>query len=149
MMFWAQRTPREKWLLVTLAGTLLLYGMVIGLWQPLLQKRDAAFADIGRYTSAHAEISAIAASGLPVGTAVSDQPIPTILADSAALFQLTIRRLQPTADAAEVSLDDAAFADVLPWLEMLERDHGLHITALTLTRRPEPGQVATTLSITR
>jgi hypothetical protein len=32
---------------------------------------------------------------------------------------------------------------------MLERDHGLHITALTLTRRPEPGQVATTLSITR
>ena len=72
-----------------------------------------------------------------------------ILTDAAAAFGLTISRLQPQGAEVLVTLEDAPFDTVLLWTQALIRDDALRLTQLTLTRRPAPGMVATTLTVER
>jgi general secretion pathway protein M len=147
--FWAARTRRERILIVALGLIGAAYLLIMIIWQPLLQNRNNLNGDIARYSEALGMLSTI-----PVGTGLltvttSALPLPNIITDTAATFQLTIRRLQPTENTADVTLEDAPFDAVLLWVDTLERDHGLRMISLTLTRRPEPGLVAATLIVGR
>ena len=62
---------------------------------------------------------------------------------------MTIRRIEPEGDGARVSVDDAAYADILRWIEALEDDHGLHLAAIEMDRRPDPGIVSATMTLQR
>ncbi len=147
--FWAARTGRERVLLACLAIVCIAYALMVAVWQPLQRHRDTLTSDIARYTRTAAALSDATAQGAVFATPAADTPLPAIITDTAATYQLTIRRLQPTPNAAEVTLEDAAFDAVLLWVEALERDQGLRIVSLTMTRRPEPGLVATTLTVGR
>ncbi|MGL5011221.1 MAG: type II secretion system protein GspM, partial [Paracoccaceae bacterium] len=149
MAFWAARTARERVLLACLAVVCLGYALIVGVWQPLQRQRDGMSSDIARYMRTAEALSAAAAQGVAFVTPASDAPLPAVITDTAAGYQLVIRRLQPTANAAEITLEDAGFEAVMLWLEALERDHGLRVMTLTMTRRPEPGLVATVLTVGR
>jgi general secretion pathway protein M len=148
--FWAARTTREKLMLIGVGAILVAYLAFAALWQPLVQQRAAMMADIARYARLQPALAIAAAnaggSGLP---ASAEMPIPTILTETAGSFGLTIRRLQPSGTTAEVTLDDAAFDTVLPWIDVLERDHALRIVAVSMARRPAPGLISTTLTVAR
>ena len=147
--FWAARTPREHVLIMVL-GLISAAGVLITMiWHPLQQNRSALHDDIARYSHAMAILSAIPAGAGIQPTATAELPLPSIITDTAATFQLAVRRLQPTENTADVTLEDAPFDAVLLWVDTLERDHGLRMVSLTLTRRPEPGIVAATLIVGR
>ncbi|MES2665539.1 MAG: type II secretion system protein GspM [Pseudomonadota bacterium] len=139
----ADRTPRERRMLVGLAVVAVAAGSIAGVWQPL-RAQNAALADsILRHERALAQVLA-----LPAQADVPDaRPAPVIVTEAAETFGLQIRRLQPQGSAVQVALDEAAFDAVLLWVEALERDHGLRLADLTLTRRPAPGTVAATLTL--
>ena len=65
------------------------------------------------------------------------------------MFQLVIRRLEDEQNGARVVLGEATFEQVILWLELLERDHGLRVIELEMTREPAPGVVSTTLVLER
>jgi len=143
--FLAERTPRERGLLLGLAVVAGLAGSILGIWQPL-RAQNAAIADALSRT----ERAARQVASLPTQTDIAapdDRPAPVIITEAAESFGLQIRRLQPQGSAVQVALDDAAFDAVLLWFEALERDHGLRLADLTLTRRPTPGTVAATLTL--
>jgi general secretion pathway protein M len=145
--FWAARTPREQMLILLLGLVSATYLLITALWLPLQRHRATVLDDIARYGRVAATLSAMPAGLAPLPA--SDAPLPSIITDTAATFQLTIRRLQPTDTTADITLDDAPFDAVLLWLDALERDHGLRIVTLSLLRRPEPGLVAATLIVGR
>ena len=147
--FWSARTGRERLLIIALALICTAYAALVGVWQPALRHRAALLDDITRYARTATVLADAVAAGATFVMPATDVPLPTIITDTAAIHHLRIRRLQPTADAAEITLEDATFDTVLLWIEALENQHGLRILALTMTRRPEPGQVATTLTIGR
>jgi general secretion pathway protein M len=147
--FWAARSPRERALLSGLALICLVYLGFVGLWRPLQGHRDRLMADIARFDRTAAALSEAVGQGAAFAAPTAGTPLPQIVTDTAAAYQLTIRRLQPTDNAAEITLEEAAFDAVLPWIEALERDHALRILTLTMTRRPEPGLIATTLTVGR
>jgi general secretion pathway protein M len=147
--FWTARTRRERLLLACLALVTLIYFLFVAVWQPLQRHRATLTDDIARYARAAVALSAIPAGSVAFPGLTADTPLPSIITDTAAAFQLTIRRLQPTEGTADITLEDAPFDAVLLWLDALERDHGLRIISLTMTRRPEPGLVAATLIIGR
>lgn len=149
MGFWAARTGRERLLIVGQALVCATYAIVAGIWQPLQRHRDMLVNDIVGYTRTSTALSDAAASGTTFTIPADDRPLPTIITDTAAAYQLMIRRLQPTTNAAEIALEDATFESVLLWVDALEREHNLRIVALTMIRRPEPGLVAATLTIGR
>jgi general secretion pathway protein M len=147
--FWTSRTPRERILIAGLALVLAIYLPLAAVWQPLQRQRTTLTGDIARYAHAATALSAIPAGSVAYPGVAADTPLPGIITDTAAAFLLTIRRLQPTESAVDITLDDAPFDAVLLWIDALERDHGLRIITLTMTRRPEPGLVAATLTIGR
>ena len=147
--FWAERTGRERVLLTCLGLICLCYVLVAVIWQPLHRYRAVLLADIARYEQTEAILAYSAATGAAYVPPVSDMPLPALITEVAADYALTIRRLQPTANAVEVTLEDASFDEVMIWLDALERDGGLRVVTLALTRRPEPGLVATALTVGR
>jgi general secretion pathway protein M len=147
--FWAARTPREHVLIMVLGLISAAAVLIMIIWHPLQQHRSALRDDIARYSHAMATLSAIPAGAGIQPTATAELPLPSIITDTAATFQLAVRRLQPTENTADVTLEDAPFDAVLLWVDTLERDHGLRMVSLTLTRRPEPGVVAASLIVGR
>ena len=140
----ATRPLREQALLLAGGVAITVYLAVTLLWQPLLAKRAVAVAQISQYQHA-----LTALDGLPaVTTVIKDQrPIARLLTETAPDFGLSIRRIDATDTGADLTLDDAAFDGVVLWLDMLEAAHGLNIASLQITRRPQMGLVAATLTL--
>ena len=145
-----QRSPRERLLLCVLGACALVWIAVSVIWQPLRQHRSALENRIALYDVG---LTALQNSAFDArkGTAmiVDNRPVPVILTESAAVFQLAIRRLESEGAGARIVLDDASFEQVILWLEALKREHGLNVTALEMARKPAPGVVSTTFALER
>ena len=142
------RTPRERLLIAAVGALLLVWAAFAMVWQPLLAHRATLEADILRTDQLLARVRRLPPSS---GTApvTDDRPLSVIATTTAGDIGLEVRRLQPQGDAVQVVVDEAPFDFVLLWIAALERDHGLRLTDLTLTRRPAPGTVAATLTLER
>lgn len=145
-----QRTDRERVLLG--AGFLfavMWFGITV-VWQPLRLHRANLEATIARYDSGLAALQNPAFSVAdPQAPAADSRPVPVIITDTAAVFQLVIRRLEAEGTGARVVLEEATFEQVILWLEALERDHSLRVRDLEMTRRPAPGIVSVSLGLER
>ena len=145
-----QRSPRERLLLCVLGACALVWIAVSVIWQPLRQHRSAlenriALYDVG--LTALQNPAFVARKGTAM--IVDNRPVPVILTESAAVFQLAIRRLESEGAGARIVLEDASFEQVILWLETLKREHGLNVTALEMARKPAPGVVSTTFALER
>ena len=138
------RAPREQGLILLAAVLAVVYLATTQLWWPLMAERRAALDRIGQLDRALAAVARL--PPLPTGPA-DDRPIARIVTETAPDFGLSIRRIDATTQGADLTLDQAGYDGVILWLDALEAEHGLTLSALTLTRRPEPGQVSATLSL--
>lgn len=146
----SERSGRERILLGAGLAAVLVWIGVAAIWQPLLLHRTDLEARIARYAKGLAAVEnpTFVAPDLQ-NTAIDSRPVPLILTDSAAMFNLVIRRLEAAGTGAQVVLEEATFEQVILWLEALKRDHGLRVSTLEMTRRPAPGVVSTTLALER
>lgn len=144
------RTPRERLLLgVALAFAVTWLG-IAAIWQPLRHYRANLEVTITRYESGLVALQNPLFSTQGPQTPTADSPpVPVILTDTADIFQLVIRRLEAEGTGARVVLEEATFEQVIFWLEALERDHGLRVSDLEMTRRPAPGIVSVNLALER
>lgn len=146
--WWAQRSAREQVLIALATAMLVVYTGVAGGLRPLLAARAEARDAIARYD---ADLARMAASPDSATAARPDasRPAATVLTDTAPDFGLDIRRIEAEGDLARVELADAAFADVLGWLDALHRTYALRPVAVEMDRRAAPGIVAARLSFAR
>ena len=146
----AQRSTREKLLLGLGLVLALLWLGITAVWQPLRLHRANLEVKISRLDRGFAALQD-PGFNLPdaKATAADSRPVPVVITDTAAVFQLVIRRLEAEGTGARVVLEEATFQQVILWLEALERDHGLRVRDLEMTRRPAPGIVGVTLALER
>lgn len=140
----ATRSLREQGLMLMAVVAAILYLSVTQLWQPLLAERRDTTARIAQMD--HALLTVASLPAQPAATP-DPRPISRILTDTAPDFDLSIRRIDATDGGADLTLDDAAFDGVILWLDALEAQYGLTISNLQVTRRPQPGQVAASVSL--
>ena len=145
----ADRTPRERLLLGTMAAVGALALVYLAVWQPLQNARSGYQAAIARQDALTARIATLGTDAAPAPVASDPRPPAVIVSDSAAAAFLAIRRLEPAEDRVGVVLEDADFGAVLIWLDRLDRDFGLQVAEIDISRRPEPGVVSTTLMLRR
>ena len=141
----ATRSRREQGLLLAGVVALVVYLGYSFVWQPLHGERLALRDRIARLDHTLTVLSALPTTA---PQAADTRPIATILTETARDFDLTIRRIDTSAQGADVALDDAAFDSLIQWLDALEADHGLRLAALDVAQRPTPGQVSATLTVT-
>lgn len=145
----ADRTRRERLLLGTMAAVAALALVYLAVWQPLQQARSGFQAAIARQDALTARIAALGTDTAPAPVVGDPRPPAVIVSESAAAASLAIRRLEPAEDRVRVVLEDADFGAVLAWIDTLDRDTGLQVAEIDITRRPEPGVVSTTLMLRR
>jgi len=142
----ADRTLRERLLLLGLVAVAGLAGLHVLLWSPAMTRH----AGLMQRLLALDRVTLQLAATPPAPRAPYSNRAPAlIVTETAAAAGLILRRLEPDGDRLRLTLDDAAFEDVLTWIETLDRDHGLTPFVLEITRRPAPGLVAATLTLER
>ena len=146
----AQRSAREKVLLSAGLALALLWFGIAAVWQPLRFYRANLEVRIARLDRGLAALQNPDFNLPDANTpAVDSRPVPIVITDTAAVFQLVIRRLEAEGTGARVVLEEATFQQVILWLEALERDYGLRVRDLEMIRRPAPGMVGVTLALER
>lgn len=140
----ATRAPREQVLMLAALVLGVIYVGVVLLWWPLLAERREVMARVAQMDRALAVVAGLPARALVVR---DDRPVSRLLTETAPDFGLSIRRLDVTDAGADLTLDDATFDGVVLWLDTLDAEHGLSVAALQVTRRPELGQVAATMTL--
>lgn len=150
--FWALRSRREQALILGAGLMLLIWGGYALIWHPMRMQAMALEARIARLDRLTAELNGLPAQMPAVGSdaaAMDDRPLAIIATTTAEEAALVLGRLQPEGTALRIESPAADFASLLLWLESLQRDHGLQITALSLERLVAPGQVSAGLTVER
>lgn len=140
-------TARERVLLGDGAALLAAALVIWGIWQPMRSHNAAELARIGRYDHM---IAALARLPARAQTVSDPRPIATIVAQTAAAQGLQVLRLDtPKPDSATLTLQDAPFETLVLWIDGLNRDAGLGVTAVTIRRAAAAGSVSADLSLER
>ncbi len=151
LLIWLRsRTPRERLLLSVLSAVLLVWLAFVAIWQPLQAARVRLADQVLRHERALAVLQSLPVTAAALAAvATDDRPLNMVITETAATFQLTIRRLEPEGNRVRVVMDEAPFEAVILWMEAVQRDKGLRITDLDMTRRPSPGVVNATMALER
>lgn len=71
-----------------------------------------------------------------------DDALLTVATQTAAAMNLAIRRYEPAGESGlNLWLENVPFAQIVLWLELLERERGVATAEFSARRRGEPGQV--------
>ncbi len=115
-------------------------------WSPIEVARAARSDEIARY-----RMVAMAAdhrdTAAPAAAPVDRGPLATRITRSADAAGLSLRRLEPDGTMLRVSIDEAAFADVMGWLAALETEEGVRVAAIQMDRRLAPGAVSAQITL--
>jgi general secretion pathway protein M len=139
-LWWGNRTPRERRLLIALAGTAALLLVVLAIYKPLADTRARAVADIHTYEVLAAQLR-IAGPELARLRAIDRSASPATVTSSASSFGLTVSKLEPQPGFIRVSLQNADFTKVIQWLVQLETSSTLRVSQVRMDRQNVPGIV--------
>jgi general secretion pathway protein M len=146
--WWGGRTPRERRLLMALAGTAALVLIIVGVYQPLRDVRVRAIADIHTYEVLSAQLRT-AGPELARLRAIDRSASPGIISSSASAFGLTLARVDPQEGIIRVALEDADFTKIIQWLVQLESTTTLRVSNIRVDRQPTPGIVDAQIALGR
>jgi general secretion pathway protein M len=139
-LWWGNRTPRERRLLIALSGTLTLVLLIMAIYRPLADARARAVADIHTYEVLAAQLR-IAGPELARLRAIDRSASPATVSSSASSFGLAVSRLEPQDGMIRVTLQEADFAKVIQWLVQLEGSTTLRVSQVRMDRGRGPGLV--------
>lgn len=148
ILWWEARARREQLLLAVLVCSLAIWLLAVFLWQPLQSARLRLADQIAQHDRA---ISVLKSQPVlaELKTVPDDRPLANVITDSVGAFQLTIRRLEPEGPRVRVALEDAPFDAIILWLEAVQREKGLRVSEIEMTRRPAQGVVNALLTLGR
>ncbi|RUO62589.1 type II secretion system protein GspM [Pseudidiomarina insulisalsae] len=150
---WQQLNSREQ-LLVSLAGVVLAICIVyFALWQPLQNGIDARQAqrdaqqetlawvreNTGRYLALRQQAPQSPGPARQSNLSLGD--IPRIVTQQASQLRLDVGRLNPEGQSLVVVMNDVPFNQVLAFIDALQRQSGLVVEQLDITRAGKPGHV--------
>lgn len=144
---WIRLSGRERVLIGLAALVLAAYGLSLAA-RPLLDARAEARSRIATYERMQARLVTLG-DNAPVAVASSpDEPVAAIVTDTVTGYGLVIRRIETDQTATRVELEDAGFAEIVLWIEELERQHGLRVVGVEMERR-SAGTVGARLAVQR
>lgn len=146
-LWWGARTPRERRLLIALAGAAALVLLIVGIYRPLSDVRARAVADIRTYEVLAAQLR-IAGPDLARLRAIDRAGSQDVLTRTASTFGLAVGRVEAGEGAIRVTLQDADFTKIVQWLVDLETTSTLRVSDIRIDRQATPGMVNAQIGLT-
>ena len=136
--WYAGRSRREQILLAVLGGFLTVAVLWLLILQPLLDARATAIGRIAAYENVMVRVRTAG----PVGATAAglSGPLETAIPAQAATFGIIPASVTPDGDAATVTLSEARYDSVVPWLAGLEAS-GATLSSVRIDRGSQPGVV--------
>ena len=139
-LWWGARTPRERRLLIALAGTAAIILIIMGIYQPLRDARARAVADIQTHEVLSSQLR-VAGPELARLRGINRSASPGIVSSSASAFSLSLARVEPQQGLVRVTIENADFTKIIQWLVQLETTTTLRVSDIRLERQASPGMV--------
>ncbi len=141
----AGRSRREQILLAVLGGFLVVALLWLAILRPLLDARAAAIGRIAAYETVMVRVRTAG----PLGPSAQPLtgPLASAIPTQAATFGV-IPTVTADGDAAEVTVADARYDSVVPWLAGLEAA-GATLSSVRIDRGSQPGVVNVSLRVSR
>lgn len=140
----AGRSRREQILLVGLGVLLAAALLWLAILRPLLDARQAAIDRIAAYETVMVRVrsagGAVGATAQPL-----TGPLETAIPTQAAAFGV-IPTVAVTADGADVTINEARYDSIAPWLAGLEAS-GAVLSSVRIERGGQPGMVNVSLKV--
>jgi general secretion pathway protein M len=135
---------REVWLIWGLGFVLMMTAIYQFAFLPALEQRKASLMQLAKLDALSAALDQLpsASNTLPE----DGRPLAQKVVETASAQGLSIRRLAPEGQRLSISLNDAAFEDVVLWISALP-GLGARVSAVEMARLPQPGQVTTRLTL--
>ena len=150
---------RERQLVLAASVVIIITLLYLVIWEPIhegleeqTQKYQAQLEILEWMQAASAEAAALKASGVSNNKASSTQPVTLLVENSAATAGLKpfMSKLESTSDkGARVTLDAASFDQLLLWLNTLQSQYGISVSAANLDRDDKPGAVNVRMTLNR
>ena len=153
--YWSNLQPRERHTLLGGGIALVLivvYALVIDPFQQEIARLQKSVDDQERVLAwmhqAAAEVKRLRGSG-QVAQDVSGQSLMSLIDSRARSTGLAgaIKQIRPEGQGVKVRLEQAAFDDMLRWLDELSRNHGVSVSGLVMERLPQPGRINASVAL--
>ena len=146
-----QLSPRERRTVVGGGAALILVVLYFGIWLPLTDKMDALGRsvmqkrqDVAWMRQAAAEVRQLKGTSAASSTASGSRSLLGVINQTARplLKGAVVKRVEEEQrDSVRVWIEQTAFDDLMRWLDLLERRHGVTISSLVIDRQDQPGRV--------
>jgi general secretion pathway protein M len=147
--------PRERWLVTGAAVFIAVVIFYLALVEPLIERRAMLERGIVAQRELAAWMRGIAGDGdtaAPVATPDSGGSLFAVVDRSVrgTLLAGAVQRVQPEGSGSvRVWLDGANFDELVRWIAVLDRQHGIGVTALAVERGAASGIVNARLTLER
>ncbi len=147
--YYRAQSTRDQAILVAVAALAVFAIYLVLLWGPARDWRTQSQAQFDRQAELMTYMSdnarRLQAGGSPASGGA--QSLLTIVGDVARGQQLRLSRLQPEGEGSiTVVMDDEAFDNIVRFIDVLEREHGLAMRQVTIDRKA-PGRASARLVI--
>ena len=154
--WWSARQQRERQVLIAGAVVVVLAIFYAAIWQPVAKARHRAELDLQQTRSVANRLETIAvvveqSRGSGAGAATRSMPLLSAVDQATHRPELGKEpsRIQPEGDKeVKVWLDDVAFDALVAWLQEVQTQYGIVVSAAELERKAD-GVVSARLSLVR
>lgn len=144
--WWSQLSGRERSLLALLLLSSVMIVFIFGLWQPMRAGLQMAQQQANRESelldwvkSRANQIESLRQSGGI--SATTRQPLNQVITTSSQEFSISLIRIQPRGEELQVWVAALPFNSLLDWVNYLNRQQGIQVTALDIERTEQNGVV--------
>jgi general secretion pathway protein M len=143
---WRRLSGREQQLIGVLIVIALCLVVYLGLWKPLDNRakthKQMLILEQERLEVVIKQANQIESMRQKNGSeGVVAQPLNQVIATSSSTLGISLIRLQPKNEQLQVWIEPLSFDRLVDWLDMLERQYGVQVTALDIERAESSGMV--------
>lgn len=151
------RDPRERILILICAALLALFLVHAVVWSPLVNGYKSTKNELHKlrkdivWMRSAAKVLISNARHMPRTVTTSQGSLPTIVDRSARTTGIinVIKRVEPRKNKVQVILQQARFANLLRWIEILHLRHKLNIDQISINRSQQAGFVNVRIVLSR
>ncbi|WP_137937203.1 type II secretion system protein GspM [Chitinivorax sp. B] len=148
-LFWQQREPRERMILMV-GGIVLVIALLIALvWDPILAERKRMSRMVPRMQQDLVELKSVVESVKGAPSKVSQQPVQTAVDTALRAAGMTDIQVTGNASQANVVIKQTTFEAMTTALGRLYSEQGIEVTTLQVDALQEPGQIKAQLMAAR